>query len=161
MAYLLDSNVFIEAKNHYYGFNLCPGFWQWLDYAHSKGLLLSVSEVRDELMARNDKLALWCKTRSTMFADTKNDGKTYESFPLLSSWVFENYSDAAQAKFFGNADFNLVGYAHAYKHTVVTTEIAASGMQVKIPNACKAMDVACMNPFQMLIAEKVKFYLRP
>lgn len=31
--YLLDANVFIEAKNRYYGFDLAPGFWDWLDAA--------------------------------------------------------------------------------------------------------------------------------
>lgn len=29
--FLLDANVFIEAKNRYYGFDICPGFWRWLD----------------------------------------------------------------------------------------------------------------------------------
>ena len=28
--YALDANVFIEAKNRYYRFNLCPGYWQAL-----------------------------------------------------------------------------------------------------------------------------------
>jgi len=88
-----------------------------------------------------------------------NDEETYASQKLLSTWVLENYTEAAQAKFFGDADFILVSYAHAHKHTVVTTEIAASGIQVKIPNACKAMDVPWMNPFQMLADEKVKFDL--
>ena len=27
MAYLLDSDVFIRAKNDHYGFDFCPGFW--------------------------------------------------------------------------------------------------------------------------------------
>lgn len=30
MQYLLDANVFIEAKNRYYGFDFCPAFWNWL-----------------------------------------------------------------------------------------------------------------------------------
>ena len=30
MAYLLDTNVFIQAKNLYYGFDFCPAFWDWL-----------------------------------------------------------------------------------------------------------------------------------
>jgi hypothetical protein len=157
MAYLLDTNVFIEAKNHYYGFNICPGFWTWLDHAHAKGLILSIKQVRDELMGRQDRLTNWCKSRSKMFVDT-NDEKTYEKLALLTSWVVGNYADAAQAKFLGDADFILVGYADAYDHTVVTTEIAASGKAVKIPNACKAMNVPWMNPFQMLEAEKTKFY---
>ena len=30
MPYLLDSNVFIQAKNCHYGFDFCPAFWDWL-----------------------------------------------------------------------------------------------------------------------------------
>ena len=31
MVYLLDANVFIEAKNHYYRFEVCPAFWEWIE----------------------------------------------------------------------------------------------------------------------------------
>ncbi|ANT65111.1 hypothetical protein Ptc2401_01341 [Prosthecochloris sp. CIB 2401] len=27
MTYLLDANVFIQAKNLHYGFDFCPAFW--------------------------------------------------------------------------------------------------------------------------------------
>ena len=30
MAYLLDSDVFIRAKNDHYGFDFCSAFWAWL-----------------------------------------------------------------------------------------------------------------------------------
>ena len=30
MAYFLDSDVFIRAKNLHYGFDFCPAFWDWL-----------------------------------------------------------------------------------------------------------------------------------
>ena len=120
--------------------------------------MLSVKQVRDELMGRQDRLSHWCKPRSKMFVDT-NDGKTFDSLALLTSWVVENYSPAAQSKFLAAADFVLVGFAHAYGHTVVTLEAAASGIEVKIPNACKAMNVAKVSPFEMLAAEKVSFHL--
>lgn len=29
-VYLLDANVFIQAKNQYYTFQICPGFWESL-----------------------------------------------------------------------------------------------------------------------------------
>ena len=29
MAYLLDANVFIQAKNLHYGLDFCPAFWDW------------------------------------------------------------------------------------------------------------------------------------
>lgn len=157
MAYVLDANVFIDAKNRYYGFNLCPGFWKWLDIAFAGGVLLSVKQVRDELLQRDDKLALWCKSRSKMFVET-NDKGTFESMKILSSWVYEHYQPAAQATFLGAADFALVAFACAHNHTVVTTEVEAGGLQVKIPNACNFMEVKHINPFEMLTAEKVKFH---
>ena len=27
-VYLLDANVFIQAKNLHYGFDFCPAFWE-------------------------------------------------------------------------------------------------------------------------------------
>lgn len=42
MPYLLDANVFIEAKNAYYGFDFCPGFWEWLVPKNREGLVFSI-----------------------------------------------------------------------------------------------------------------------
>ncbi len=42
MAYLLDSNVFIEAKRRYYGFDFCPAFGDWLIEAGNKELVFSI-----------------------------------------------------------------------------------------------------------------------
>lgn len=30
MAYLLDANLLIAAKNLHYGCDFCPAFWDWL-----------------------------------------------------------------------------------------------------------------------------------
>lgn len=119
---------------------------------------MSINEVRKELIERGDKLSLWCKARKKMFVDTK-DGKIYESLQLLATWVNETYKEAAQTKFFRDADFVLVGYAHAHKHTVVTHETPAYGFDVKIPNACKQMDVPVISPFEMLTLEGVRLVL--
>lgn len=50
MAYLLDSNVFIQAKNLHYGFDFCPAFWDWIDSRHDDAVLFSIDRVRDELI---------------------------------------------------------------------------------------------------------------
>jgi hypothetical protein len=39
MAYLLDANVFIQAKNSYYGFDICPAFWEWIDQKSAEGVI--------------------------------------------------------------------------------------------------------------------------
>lgn len=56
MAYVLDSNVFIEAKNRYYAFDICPGFWDWLHAAHESGQVFSIEAVKQELTSRDDEL---------------------------------------------------------------------------------------------------------
>lgn len=33
-VYILDSDVFIAAKNTYYAFDICPGFWESIVQAH-------------------------------------------------------------------------------------------------------------------------------
>lgn len=35
--YLLDANVFIQAKNLHYGFDFCPAFWDWLVVQNEAG----------------------------------------------------------------------------------------------------------------------------
>jgi hypothetical protein len=39
MAYLLDADVFIRAKNLHYGFDFCPAFWDWIVVNHAAGSL--------------------------------------------------------------------------------------------------------------------------
>ena len=34
-VYLLDTDTLIRAKNEHYGFDLCPGYWNWLDNEHA------------------------------------------------------------------------------------------------------------------------------
>lgn len=52
MTYLVDADVLIQAKNRHYSFDVCPGFWDWLDSAHTYQRVFSVARVRDELSAR-------------------------------------------------------------------------------------------------------------
>ena len=40
MIYLLDANVFIQAKNLHYGFDFCPAFWDWLIAENAAGKVL-------------------------------------------------------------------------------------------------------------------------
>lgn len=47
--YLLDANVFIQAKNQHYGFDFCPAFWEWLVKENQSGKVASIDKVGDEL----------------------------------------------------------------------------------------------------------------
>ena len=45
MAYLLDANVFIQAKNLHYGLDFCPAFWDWLVARKAAGEVFSIERV--------------------------------------------------------------------------------------------------------------------
>lgn len=47
--YLLDANIFIQAKNRHYAFDVVPGFWRWLERAHGIGIAGSVEGGRARL----------------------------------------------------------------------------------------------------------------
>lgn len=67
MAYLLDANVFIEAKNRYYGLDFCPAFWDWLDSENAAGRVFSIEKVGDELATVADELSIWAAARDSAF----------------------------------------------------------------------------------------------
>ncbi|MFO7535316.1 MAG: DUF4411 family protein [Kiritimatiellia bacterium] len=67
MAYLLDANVFIQAKNLHYGLDFCPAFWEWLIAASTGKQVFSIEKVADEIDAGADELAGWAAARDAEF----------------------------------------------------------------------------------------------
>ncbi len=67
MAYLLDANVFIRAKNLHYGLDFCPAFWDWLIVQNASGKLFSIEKVGDEIDAGADELSDWANARGPAF----------------------------------------------------------------------------------------------
>lgn len=67
MVYLIDSDVFIQAKNLHYGMDFCPAFWDWLKDRNKAGTVLSIEKIGDELEAGNDELADWANAQGSAF----------------------------------------------------------------------------------------------
>jgi hypothetical protein len=157
VAYLLDTNVFIEAKKRWYGLDFCPAFWDWLDDAHGRSLVHSIEKVGDEVLAGDDELVDWVRARDSMFL--KPDADVIASLGTVSRWASSGiYNTAAVQTFLDVADSYLVAHAHAQGHTVVTHEVVGnSPKQVKIPNACVELSVKYMNTFDMLRVERARF----
>ncbi|HMG42519.1 MAG TPA: DUF4411 family protein [Acidimicrobiales bacterium] len=160
MAYLLDTDVFIQAKNLHYGFDFCPGFWDWIDDQFAKHDVFSIEKVKDELVAGGDDLATWAKNRLSGFfvAPSTQD---LASLRAVSTWANgAGYEPAAVSIFLQAADYYLVAQAHASGHTVVTHEVPSPSIRkLKIPDACIGMGVKCITPFQMLRVEQARFVL--
>ena len=62
-AYIVDSDVFITAKNRFYAFDICPGFWDSVIHAYRAGRLRSIDKVRQELLngRPEEDLVQWVK----------------------------------------------------------------------------------------------------
>ena len=160
MAYLLDANVFIQAKNLQYGFDFCPAFWDWLVLENAGKKVFSIEKVGDELLAGGDELSVWAAARGAAFFLTP-DSKMLPSLGVVSGWVTgQGYEAAAVNTFLQVADYYLVAHAHAHGLTVVTHEIASeSARKVKIPNVCIGLGIKCVTPYEMLRNEKARFVL--
>ncbi len=160
MAYLLDSNVFIQASNLHYGLDFCPAFREWLDETNQAGKVFSISQVLDELADGNDELADWAKSEGKEFYK-ETDAATLPKLAEVAEWVQTNgYEPAAINTFLQIADYYLISYALVHGHTVVTHEVPANTTRkIKIPNVCIGIGVGCINPYAMLRREGAKFIL--
>ena len=160
MSYLLDANVFIQAKNLHYGLDFCPAFWEWLTTQNGTGTVFSIDKVGDELAAGSDELTRWAADQGGGFF-RKTDAAVAARFAQVSAWVTgQQYEPAAVNTFLQVADFYLVAHALAGGHVVVTHEVAAnSPRRVKIPNVCVGLGLRFMTPYEMLRIERERFVL--
>jgi hypothetical protein len=160
MAYLLDANVFIQAKNLHYGFDFCPAFWDWLEVENNRGTVFSVEKVGTELEAGGDDLAVWAGARGDgLFLPP--DSAMLAALAQVSAWVTsQGYEAAAVNTFLQVADYYLVAHALAHSYVIVTHEIPSDSVRkVKIPNVCIGVRVRCVTPFEMLRKERARFVL--
>ncbi len=160
--YLLDANVFIQAKNLHYGFDFCPAFWEWLVVQNAAGNVASIEKVADELAAGEDELTSWAKARGSAFFLPADDA-ILPAFGTVSAWANgHGYAPAAVATFLQAADYWLVAHALAHEYTVVTHEVSAnSTRKIKIPNACIGLELHCVSSYEMLRCERPTFVLGP
>lgn len=158
-VFLLDANVLITAKNTYYGFELCPGFWDVLLSAHRSERVFSVDRIQDELLKGDDDLAKWVQELPpTFFLDCNG---AVGHFGAMQTWAMQNpqFMPAAKEQFAKVADCWLMAKAKTHGFTVVTHEKWSSDIKrtIPIPNVCKQFSIAYTDAFAMLKAMRASF----
>jgi hypothetical protein len=158
--YLLDANIFIQAKNLHYGFDFCPAFWEWMIDQNDSGKIASIEKVGDELHAGADDLSDWATARGRTFF-LQPDDAVLPALARVSAWATtQTYEPAAIATFLQVADYWLVAHALAHSFTIVTHEVPSdSTRKIKIPNACIGSGLTCVSPYEMLRSERARFVL--
>jgi len=157
--YLIDSDVLITAKNAYYAFDICPGFWDSLLDFHQAESVHSLDRIRQELLAGREEedLVQWVKNDvpPEFFLSTQAP-EVVAAYQDIMLWVQRNpqYFDNAKAKFATEADGWLVAYAEVQAMEVVTNEQPRpdSRNRILLPDVCDQFGVAYHDTFAMLKA---------
>lgn len=162
MKYLLDTNIFIEPKNSYYAFPLCPGYWDWLKICKDIG---SVSEVRKELLDGNDELVTWVKKelKPSWFLDI-GEIDIQESYQTIVNYVEScPFEEPVKQEFYKCADGWLVAAALAKNATIVTHEKfdLNTKRRITIPYVANHFSIKVIKLFELLHHYKVSFFLDP
>lgn len=163
MMYLLDSNIFIQAKNFQYPFDAFPGFWEWLQRDMKAGIVASIKPVYDELTRGNDELTDWvavCEACGCFLSI--DDSDTQRRFTEIASWAVnpaQNFNPSAYQEFLQVADSWLVAKAYSTRSTIVTLERfdAQCKRRVLIPNVCRAFGVEYIDTIELIRRIGVRF----
>jgi hypothetical protein len=155
--FLLDSDVFIAAKNAYYAFDICPGFWAGILRGHEQGRVRSLDRIKNELLLgrKEEDLVRWVANEvpAAFFLDSY-DGDVSSAFAEVMLWIQRSaqYFDRAKAKFATEADGWLVAYSVVRGTVVVTNEQPRpdSRNRVLLPDVCVQFKVAYKDTFAMM-----------
>ncbi len=158
-TFCLDSNIFIEAKNGAYGFDIVPGFWNWLDYNIEKGIIYSPINVYQELIESDDDLAIWAKDRRDKGLFRLPNDEIQIFFSKVADFVVNTYPPEYADPFLNGADPWVISYAKINNSKVVTRERFLSGTpkRVKIPNVCEYFHIAYLDTYTLLRTLKAQF----
>lgn len=122
MAFILDTNIFLQAKNKDYPFTYFPGFWEWLDSGFKTRQFLLLSSVYKEVSGGDDEVSDWIKSRK-QYVIKEEKAKDYiinhkKIVNFLNDKGFTHMNDFLQ-----KADGSLIAYAMTSGDMVITHEL--------------------------------------
>ncbi|WP_028298874.1 DUF4411 family protein [Olivibacter sitiensis] len=164
-CYVLDTNFFVQAHRMYYPFDVFPTFWTKVQDLASRGIVLSIDKVRQELVHNRDELTQWVENSlpEGFFAASET---VIGQYAQVAGWATSragHYKPAALSEFLhaDEADAWLVAYSLADigNRILITHEVSQPNARnrVKIPEACNAMGVRYMNSISMFRQLGIRF----
>ncbi|MBU0690576.1 DUF4411 family protein [bacterium] len=161
MEYVIDANIFIEASNRYYAFDIAPPFWDHLLNQVATGTICSIDKVGAEIAQGKDDLAKWSRTRFNHAYETTASPEIANAYRRIIDWVQNNnhFKDSAKTEFANCADGWIIAYALENNCTVVTHEgfDLVCKRKVLIPVVCRQFNIPFLNTFEMLRALGIRF----
>ncbi|KGQ39952.1 DUF4411 family protein [Gallibacterium anatis] len=153
--YLIDSNIFITAKNTFYQFGFAQCFWDFILELHKKGIVYSVKAVKDELLAPSkvDDLQIWVKALPDAF--WKDHFLSINSYSKLMQYAQTlDVRDIAKQDFakIENADAWIIAHAMENDFKIITEEKYNFDVKkrIMIPNVAKVHNVETVTLFEFM-----------
>lgn len=165
MAFIIDSNVFIEAHRTTYPLDIATGFWNTIKELAEGDHISSIDKVYKEIAKNEDELLNWIDTNlpEQFFLDSVTT-EIFESYGEIASWaesVSNHYKRKAIDDFleFDRADAWLVAYCKANKNVLVTQEVSRPEQKsaIPIPQVCLAHGVQYCNTIELFRELGVRF----
>lgn len=161
--YLIDTNIFIESAYRFYAFDICPGFWEFLDKCARLDSVKSIDKVYKEITSNNPKLQEFKEQLKNKGFFLSIENISLKSYVEVSQALQTmQYTDIAIKGFSSGADYFLVALAYQESYTIVTHE-AKSGNNakntIKIPNVCERLGIECIDIAEFLRREQARFIL--
>ncbi|MEZ5721406.1 MAG: DUF4411 family protein [Paracoccaceae bacterium] len=151
--FVVDSNVFIQAANSYYAFDIVPKFWDWIEGRIGEELY-TVVPVKEEILKQNDDLSEWFKSvDDPSWVLSVDDQPTQLQMPVITKHCVDyGYRPAGISKFLDGADPWVIACARERDWTVVTHEESnpETRKRVKIPDVCDNISVNNVRLFDVL-----------
>lgn len=152
MAYLLDSNIFIESRKNL-PMDVWTTFWSKLSELAMNGQVVSSIKVKEEIAKGYDELSAWVKEHVPANFFLPIDSQGMDAFAQLQNWAMgKDFTDTAKNEFATKADAYIIATARAKQMTLVTFEKSnpQRKSRVMIPDACAAIGVTCCDLNTML-----------
>lgn len=160
--YIIDTNAFIESKNRWYAFDICPSFWDFMIENFAEGHSMSIRHVYDELCDGNDVLKDWINENlgKKTFVDCLAEKEVMSNYRQVAEFVQNDYKENVAADFLGEsiADPWLVAYAMTHGGCIVTQETPKpSKRKASLVDVCDHFSIHHINIIDFLHAEKARF----
>ncbi|MCL2784152.1 MAG: DUF4411 family protein [Propionibacteriaceae bacterium] len=162
--FILDSDVFLAAKNVHYPQDTMPGYWEWIVRSWHAGLVASIVPVMKEIVV-DGELSGWVKQNAGLF--THIDAATLQAQRGVSKWAMTRVHEGVKSdkvdEFLDGADSLLVAFCLAHGHQLVTYEQSAPEAKngIKLPDACANFGVEYKRPHQVFRDSLAMLVLSP
>lgn len=152
MLYSIDTSSLIYASRGPYRIANFPGFWDRMDALMRSGTVAALTDVKDEILVKDDDLSKWVKERADLFIPPDNRiqnamAEILRRFPKLL------HPDALRAE----TDAAVIALAKANQCGVISQEKRGSEDNPKIFYVCNHFNIRCIDIYDFVAEQNWVF----